>query len=253
MEKKKKKTKKQKVYGLIGKNISYSFSKKYFTNKFEENFFENCEYRNFDLPNLENLDSIKKIKGLKGINVTIPYKETIIPFLDRINKKAKKIGAVNCIKISKKGTLKGYNTDYYGFKKSLIPLLESHHKKALILGTGGASKAVAFALRELNIEYDFVSRNANEFQFKYSELNNDVFKEYTIIINTTPIGTSPNIDECPPLDYSLFTDKHIAYDLVYNPEKTKFLKKAKSYGAKIKNGYEMLVLQAEKSWKIWNK
>ena len=168
------------------------------------------------------------------------------------SKKAKKIGAVNCITVSKKKKLKGYNTDYHGFKKSIKPLLKDHHKKALILGTGGASKAIAYALRSLKIEYDFVSRTADEFQYKYEELDAAIFEEYTIIINTTPVGTHPNVEECPNLDYSLFTKKHIAYDLIYNPEETSFLRKAKAQGAVTKNGYEMLVLQAEKAWKIWN-
>jgi shikimate dehydrogenase len=251
----KKKTKKQRQFGLIGKNIGYSFSKKYFTNKFEENFFDNCEYLNFDIPSLEHFKQILlENKYLKGVNVTIPYKESILPYLDKVSKKAKIIGAVNCIKISKKSKkLKGYNTDFYGFKKSLKPMLKEHHKKALILGTGGASKAIAFTLRTLNISFDFVSRNANEEQLSYHELNEETFNEYQIIINTTPLGTFPKFEEHPELPYHLFTKKHIAFDLVYNPEETSFLKKAKQYGAKTKNGYEMLVFQAEKGWEIWNK
>ena len=184
--------------------------------------------------------------------MTIPYKEEIIPYLDKLSKTAKKIGAVNCVTISKKKKLKGYNTDYHGFKKSIKPLLKDHHKKALILGTGGASKAIAYALLSLKIEYDFVSRTADEFQYKYEELDASIFEEYTVIINTTPVGTHPNVDDCPNLDYSLFTKKHIAYDLIYNPEETAFLRKAKAQSAVTKNGYEMLVLQAEKAWKIWN-
>lgn len=251
---KKKKIKKQRQFGLIGRNISYSFSKKYFTDKFEQNFFDNCNYTNYDLESIREFPKlIENTKGLVGLNVTIPYKESILPYLDKISKKAKKIGAVNCITISKKKKLKGYNTDFYGFKKSLKPLLKSHHTKALILGTGGASKAVAFALKRLNIEYDFVSRNPNEYEFSYEELNAEIFSEYTIIINTTPVGTHPNIENYPAIDYSLFTPKHIAYDLIYNPEKTAFLKKAKAQGATIKNGYDMLIFQAEKGWEIWNK
>jgi shikimate dehydrogenase len=155
--------------------------------------------------------------------------------------------------ISKNKKLKGYNTDFYGFKKSIKPLLNKHHIKALILGTGGASKAVGFALRKLKIEYDYVSRNPDEFQLSYDDLNASVFLEYQIFINTTPVGTFPNIEESPQLDYSLFTDKHIAYDLIYNPEETLFLKKAKENGAIIKNGHDMLIFQAEKAWEIWNK
>ena len=249
-----KKLKKQYKYGLLGKNIDYSFSKKYFTDKFSLFHFDNCEYLNFDIPKLEDFTSIvTNTKGLKGLNVTIPYKEGILPFLDKLSKNAIKIGAVNTITVSKKGKLKGYNTDYFGFKKSLKPLLKDHHKKAIILGTGGASKAVAYALQKLKIEYDFVSREPNEYQLSYEDLNAEIFKEYHIIINTTPLGTFPNIEECPTLDYCLFTNKHIAFDLVYNPEETAFLKNAAANKAVIKNGYEMLVFQAEKAWLIWNK
>lgn len=251
---KEKKIKKQRIFGLVGKNISYSFSKKYFTNKFNEFFFDNCEYFNFDIESIDKLPKIiKENPKVLGLNITIPYKEDIIKHLDKTSKKAKKIGAVNCVKITKKGKLIGYNTDWYGFKKSLEKLITENHKKALILGTGGASKAVAFALQKLNIEYDFVSRQPNEFQYSYHDLNEKIFSEYYIIINTTPLGTFPNTEECPNINYKLFTSKHIAYDLVYNPEVSLFLKKARKNGALIKNGYEMLVLQAEKGWKIWNK
>lgn len=250
----KKKVKKQKKYGLIGRNISYSFSKQYFTEKFKSYHFDNCEYLNFDILDIKEINQIiAETKGIKGLNVTIPYKEEVIPYLDSLSKNAKKIGSVNTIVISKKKRLKGYNTDFYGFKKALKPLLKSHHTKALILGTGGASKGVAFALKQLKIEYDFVSRNPDEFQISYDELDRSVFEDYTIIINTTPVGTFPNLNECPAIDYSLFTQKHIAFDLVYNPEETLFLKQAKEQGAIVKNGYEMLVFQAEKAWKIWNK
>ncbi|WP_396138215.1 shikimate dehydrogenase family protein [Flavobacterium sp.] len=249
----KKKNKKQLKFGLLGHNISYSFSEKYFTEKFEIGHFDNCEYTNYDISNIKSFsDVINETKGLVGLNVTIPYKETIIPYLDKLSKTAQKIGAVNCVTVSKKKKLKGYNSDYYGFKKALIPLLNEHHKKALILGTGGSSKAVAYTLRKLKIEYDFVSRKPDEFQFDYADLNAEIFEEYQIIINTTPVGTFPNVAECPDLDYSLFTKKHIAFDLVYNPEESTFLQKAKEHGAKTKNGYEMLVFQAEKAWKIWN-
>ena len=249
----KKKSKKQLKFGLIGRNISYSFSKKYFSEKFEISHFDNCEYKNYDIESIKEFPKIvSETKGLMGFNITIPYKEEIIPMLDKLSKTAKIIGAVNCVTVSKKRKLKGYNTDYYGFKKSIKPLLKEHHKKALILGTGGASKAVAYALRKLKIEYDFVSRTPDEFQFDYADLNAEVFEEYHIIINTTPVGTHPNVEDFPNLDYSLFTKKHIAYDLVYNPEETAFLKKAKELGAKTKNAYDMLVFQAEKAWKIWN-
>ena len=245
----------KKRFGLLGKNISYSFSRGYFKEKFDNGNYEGCSYENFDLAEITLFPDIIKNgqNEIKGINVTIPYKEEVMPYLDKLSKKAAKIGAVNTIKITKNGKLKGYNTDYYGFKKSLEPLLKSHHTKALILGTGGASKGVAFALKKLNIEYDFVSRNPDEFQIDYNEIDAALFEEYTIIINTTPVGTFPKIENCPQLNYNLFTKKHIAFDLVYNPEETLFLKLAKEQGAVIKNGYEMLVLQAEKSWEIWNK
>jgi shikimate dehydrogenase len=245
---------KDKIFGLVGRNISYSFSAGYFTTKFKELGLKKYSYTNFDIENIDKLKKIiKKTEGLRGLNVTIPYKEEVIPLLNKLSKNAEIIGAVNTITVSKKGKTKGYNTDYYGFKKALEPLLLPHHTKALILGTGGASKAVAYALRKMMIEYDFVSRTGSETVFAYDELDADVFADYQIIINTSPVGTFPDIDECPPLDYSLFTENHIAFDLVYNPAETKFLRLAKQSGADTENGYAMLVHQAEKAWEIWNK
>ncbi|MBP4139845.1 shikimate dehydrogenase family protein [Flavobacterium geliluteum] len=241
-------------FGLLGRNISYSFSKGYFTEKFSHETFAGNSYENFDIQDITEFSEIvKNNPDLKGLNVTIPYKEQVIPFLDKLSKKATLIGAVNTIKFTKNGRLKGFNTDYYGFKKSLKPLLKPHHKKALILGTGGASKGVAFALDELDILYTFVSREPKENMIDYDLINATTFDNFQIIINCTPVGTSPNIEACPDLPYEFFTDKHIAYDLIYNPEETTFLKKAKVNGATIKNGYDMLIFQAEKSWKIWNK
>ena len=243
-----------KMFGLIGKNISYSFSKKYFTTKFEKEELIGNSYENFDLQAITQFPKIiRENPNLKGLNVTIPYKEKIIPYLDKLNEKATKIGAVNCIKFTKKGKLKGYNTDYYGFKKSIEPLLQPHHQKALILGTGGASKAVAFALEELGILHTFVSRSKKEDAMDYKYINATTFDNFQIIINCTPLGTHPNLEEFPPIPYDFFTEEHIAFDLIYNPEETEFLKRAKSKNAVTKNGYEMLVLQAEKGWKIWNK
>ncbi len=243
-----------KKFGLVGKNITYSFSKKYFTEKFSKELFDDCTYENFDIPTIEEFPNVlKENPDLKGLNVTIPYKEAIIPFLDTMSDKAFRIGAVNVIRFTKKGNLKGYNSDWYGFKKSLEPLLQPHHKKALILGTGGASKAVAFALDKLGIFYTFVSREATENAIDYNRINVTTFDNFQIIINCTPLGTSPNTKEFPPIPYEFFTEKHIAFDLIYNPEETQFLKKAKKKGATIKNGYEMLVFQAEKAWTIWNK
>ena len=245
----------KKRFGLLGKNISYSFSKGYFTEKFNTENFVGYTYENFDIQEIEAFVEIIKQnhQELNGMNVTIPYKEAVMPYLDKLSKKAALIGAVNTIKFTRKGKLKGYNTDYYGFKKSLKPLLQSHHKKALILGTGGASKGVAYALDELGIRYDFVSRQSDENTIGYDQINAKTFDEYQIIINSTPVGTSPNIEASPLLPYEFFSAQHIAYDLIYNPAETTFLKKAAAQGAQIKNGLDMLIFQAEKAWKIWNK
>ena len=244
----------RKRFGLLGRNISYSFSKGYFTDKFANNNFEGCTYENFDIEELATFPRIiKNTPDLKGLNVTTPYKETILTFLDKLSKKATLIGAVNTIRITKKGKLKGYNTDCHGFKKSIQPLLKEHHKKALILGTGGASKAVAFALDELKITYTFVSREIQDNAIDYQRINATTFDNYQIIINSTPVGTSPTTDLFPLIPYEYFTNKHIAFDLIYNPAETQFLKKAKENGAQIKNGLDMLIFQAEKAWKIWNK
>ena len=244
----------EKLYGLIGKNIDYSFSKKHFTEKFSKEPFTDCEYQNFDIQDIKDFKEIvKNSANLKGLNVTIPYKEAVIPYLDKMSAKATKIGAVNVIRFTKKGKLKGYNSDCYGFKKTLKPLLQPHHKKALILGTGGASKAIAFALEELDITYAFVSREASESTINYERINATTFDNYQIIINCTPLGTSPNTKEFPSIPYVFFTEKHIAFDLIYNPAETQFLKKAKKYGAICQNGLEMLIFQAEKAWEIWNR
>jgi len=241
-------------FGLIGKNIAYSFSKKYFTKKFAAGNLLDCVYDNFDIQSIEAFPQlITDNPQLKGLNVTIPYKEAVIPYLDQLSDKAAKIGAVNVIRFTKKGNLKGYNSDYYGFMKSLEPLLQPHHQKALILGTGGAAKAVAFALEQLGLLYTFVSREVGANSIHYDQINATTFDHYQVIINCTPLGTSPNIEAFPPIPYECFTHKHIAFDLIYNPEETAFLKKAKQQDAITKNGYEMLVLQAEKAWKIWNK
>ena len=240
-------------FGLIGKHIEYSFSRTYFSNKFEKEALPHT-YDNYDLEDIDQFpDLIKNTPGLKGLNVTIPYKEVIIPYLDKLSKKASKIGAVNTIKITKKGRLNGYNTDCYGFKKSFTPLLKSQHKQALILGTGGASKAILYVLRQLKIDYAIVSRHAAEnVDYTYNSITEKIIKQYPVIINCTPLGTYPLIDECPDIPYNAITNNHLLYDLVYNPELTKFLKMGRDHGAKIKNGLEMLELQALKSWSIWN-
>lgn len=237
-------------FGLIGKDISYSFSKNYFSSKFKNLGLDNYEYVNYDLKSIDEFKNIKN-KELKGLNVTIPYKESVIEFLDVINDEAKLIGAVNTIKIDKKGKLTGFNTDVYGFEESLKPLLKKSHKKALVLGTGGASKAVCYVLDKLKIDYLLVSRNPEITQVSYNDLNKELLENYTIIINCTPIGTYPKIDEFPKIPYNYITNKHLLYDLIYNPEKTRFLREGEKRGATISNGRKMLELQAEKSWNIW--
>ena len=242
-----------KKLGLLGRNINYSFSRNYFSQKFETEGLTNeyC-YQNFDIQTISEFPSIlENNPDIIGMNVTIPYKEEVLPFLDQLSENAKAIGAINTIKIFPNGKLEGHNTDYFGFTESLRPLLKSHHKKALILGTGGAAKAVAFGLQSINIEYQYVSRKASENTIAYEELHQIIFEDHTIIINCTPLGTSPNTEACPDIPYEYFNEKHIAYDLIYNPEETEFLKRAKQKKAVTKNGYEMLLLQAEKAWKIW--
>lgn len=241
-------------FGLIGKDISYSFSKNYFNIKFEEELIIDVSYENFDIESITLFPSIViNNEHLKGLNVTIPYKELIIPYLDTLDKKAKKIGAVNTIKISQTGKLKGYNTDYFGFKKSLFPYLKEHHKKALILGTGGASKAIIYALKKMKIEYSIASRTITKnVSFTYSSLTENIIKSHQIIINCTPLGTSPNINECPNIPYTAITNRHILFDLIYNPEETIFLKKGKEKKATLINGLQMLQFQADKAWAIWN-
>ncbi len=239
-------------FGLLGKNISYSFSRGYFTKKFEEQGLTDHIYENFDLTQIEDFRKVvDQNKNLKGLNVTIPYKERILPYLDNLNSKAKRIGAVNTIKFTKKG-LKGYNTDIYGFKKSIKPFLKEHHKKALILGTGGASKAVAFVFDELGIDFTYVSRTPSKHQLSYDTLDKKIMGEYSVLVNCTPRGTFPNITEKPNIPYQFVTKKHLFFDLIYNPEKTSFLEEGEKKGAAICNGLKMLELQAEKSWKIWN-
>jgi len=246
--------KKNKVFGLLGKHISYSFSRGYFAKKFEVLDLKKHEYRNFDIQDIADFPSIlKKELFLKGMNVTIPYKEEIIQHLDILDKTAKEIGAVNTIKFTKRGNLKGYNTDVVGFENSISPYLKGHHKFALILGTGGASKAVAYALKKNKIQYKFVSRNPlGKEQISYEDLTKEVVSKYHVIVNCTPIGTSPDIHLSPNIPYQFLTAQHLLFDLIYNPEISAFLSKGKEKGASIKNGYEMLEMQAEESWRIWN-
>ncbi len=242
-----------KKLGLLGKNIGYSFSRNYFTDKFKnEGIANDFIYENYDIDTIEKFpEIIKGTPNLIGLNVTIPYKEAVIPFLDELSEDAKQIGAVNTIKIAVNGKLTGHNTDYYGFMNSLKPLLQSHHKKALILGTGGAAKAIAFGLNKLDIAFKYASREKKDNTISYDEINAATFDEYQIVINCTPLGTSPKTELFPDIPYDYFTSHHIAFDLIYNPEKTVFLQKAAMKKAVIKNGFDMLVFQADKAWEIW--
>lgn len=239
--------------GLLGKHIAYSFSRGYFTRKFETEQLP-CTYENFDIDDISMFPQLlHNNPDISGLNVTIPYKEQILPYLNQLDKKAKKIGAVNTVTINSKGQLKGYNTDYYGFKHSIKPFLKKHHKKALILGTGGASKAIAYVLKKQKIKFDYVSRTHKpNVKFTYNDLTIEDIKNYKIIINCTPVGTHPNVNNCPNIPYDGITSEHLLYDLIYNPEETKFLRLGQHQGAQICNGLEMLKLQAEKAWQIWN-
>ena len=238
-------------FGLIGKNISYSFSKGYFTSKFKSLGLGQHSYENFDLDAIQEFQELVKETGIMGFNVTIPYKEEIIPYLDAMDPQATSIGAVNTIKITPQGT-KGYNTDAYGFEQSLKPHLKKHHKKALILGTGGASKAIGFVMDRLGIDFTYVSRNPKQFQLAYNDLSKDVLTSYTVIVNCSPVGTFPNVMEKPQIPYGFLGNQHLLYDLIYNPQKTAFLKEGEERGATITNGLAMLEFQAEKAWEIWN-
>ncbi len=240
-------------FGLIGFPLGHSFSKKYFTDKFEKLQITDAEYDLYPIELVEKLDDIiASNPELEGVNVTIPHKETVIALLDDLSDEARQIGAVNCIRI-KNGLKTGYNTDAFGFQQSIKPFLEPQHDRALILGTGGASKAVSYVLSKIGIDHLFVSRNpkaSNE--LGYDQLNEMVMRHHKLIINTTPIGTFPSVDQCPDIPYEFMTEGHFAVDLVYNPEKTLFMQKSAEKGAMILNGYPMLQQQAEKSWEIWN-
>lgn len=241
--------------GLIGFPLGHSFSKNFYLAKFER---ENITSVNYDLYAIEHIAQFPDLFGtdlqFRGFNVTIPHKQTVISYLNELSEEAQIMKAVNCITIKYvdgKPILKGYNTDAFGFQKSIEPLLKPHHNKALVLGNGGAAKAVFYSLEKLNISYKIVSRNSETGDLAYDDLTANIISKYPIIINCSPIGTYPNVDVCPNIPYDAISDKHLLYDLIYNPEETLFLKKGKDKGATIKNGYEMLVLQAEKNWEIW--
>jgi len=242
-----------KKFGLIGYPLSHSFSQKYFTEKFRKENIHDCVYENFSLPDIEQISSILISEPqLQGLNVTIPYKEKIIPFLHFKNDVVEKTGACNCIKI-KNGKLYGYNTDVIGFEISLKKKLKDYHKHALILGTGGAAKAVEYVMKKSGIDYKFVSRKvSSDNTINYGDLDESIIQSNTLIINTAPIGMYPNVDAYPNIPYHALTAKHYLFDLIYNPEKTMFLQKGEEHGAAIQNGHEMLIIQAEESWRIWN-
>ena len=246
-----------KKYGLLGYPLDQSFSRNYFNQKFEAEKID-AEYLNFEIPEIKEIKNvIKENPELNGLNVTIPYKEQVIPYLDDLDEDARLIGAVNVIKFSKglfgKVKLKGYNSDIIGFKQSIEPLLKEHHRKALILGTGGASKAVFQGLKQLGVASTFVSRTAKEFCITYEEITPKTMEQYTVIVNTTPLGMYPNVNACPAIPYELLTSDHLLYDLLYNPDETLFMRKGKEKGAVVKNGLEMLLLQAFAAWEIWQK
>lgn len=240
-------------YGLIGFPLSHSFSENYFATKFLREGIANSVYQNFPIEDIRDIYTlIADTPDLKGLNVTIPYKEKVLQFLTESNEIVKAIGACNCIKINN-GNLSGYNTDVIGFKKSLVPHLQPYHTKALILGEGGAAKAVAYVFEKIGIEYIYVVRKGRpgNGRILFNNVPDSLIASHTIIVNSTPLGMYPDIHECPPINYDILTTMHYLYDLVYNPGKTLFLQKGEEKGAVIKNGYEMLLLQAEESWKIW--
>lgn len=236
-------------FGLIGYPLSHTFSPGYFATKFEENCIEDCEYKAYSLDSIERYAELSK-KEFVGLNVTIPYKEKVIPYLDELSEDALEIGAVNTIHFVD-GKSYGYNSDIYGFSKSLTNWIEEElPAKALILGSGGASKAVSYVCQKLGIKAAIVSRKQGFLNYK--DINEEILNTHHLIVNTTPLGMSPQIDAFPDLDYTLLSEAHYCYDLIYNPELTRFMQKAQTNGAKAKNGYDMLILQAEKSWEIWN-
>jgi len=241
------------LYGLIGYPLSHSFSKKFFSDKFSQEGLAGNEYQNFAIPSIQEFKSLLlNTPSLQGLNVTIPYKEKIVSFLDEKNEVVKSTGACNCIRISD-GRLYGYNTDTMGFEKALKQQLLPHHRNALVLGTGGSSKAIGYVMNKLQINFLYVSRSKSGANcMLYDDITNELLQTHTLIINTTPVGMFPDINSAPIINYNVLTPMHYLFDLVYNPEKTIFLQKGEERGAIIQNGYTMLVIQAEESWKIWN-
>lgn len=254
-----------KKYGLIGYPLGHSFSRKFFTEKFAAEGI-NAAYVNFEIPNAEQLlDVVRDNPNLRGLNCTIPHKQAIIPLLDQMSDEARRIGAVNVIKVippkaplpfggeaGERGALVGFNSDIIGFTDSIKPLLKPHHKKALVLGTGGASKAICVGLEKMGIEWKYVSRRPAEGHFTYDDITPAIIQEYPIIVNCSPVGMFPHVDECPALPYEAMTERNLLFDLVYNPLETLYMQKGAAHGATVKNGLEMLHLQALASWEFWN-
>lgn len=239
-------------FGLLGYPLSHSFSQKYFTEKFARLGLTDCVYENFSLPDIALLSDVLQSKNdLRGFNITIPYKKQVLAFVDEVSPVVKAIGACNCVNI-KEGKRIGHNTDVVGFEQSLRPFLKAHHTRALVLGTGGASAAVVYVLQQLGITVQYVSRTASDQAIAYEQVDEALLSTHHLIVNTTPLGMYPNVAECPQLPYQFLTPLHHLYDLIYNPVETLFLANGKAKGASIQNGQEMLVLQAEESWRIWN-
>jgi shikimate dehydrogenase len=242
-------------FGLIGHPLGHSFSKKYFTEKFSREHIKGCSYENYPLTNISQINDLIRDNELEGLNVTIPYKSSVIKFLDRIDREAEAIGAVNVIKIKRttgKTELRGFNSDMTGIMVTLIPVLSPEIKNALVLGTGGSSKAVCHVLKKINVHYTLVSREKKSFCLTYSDINSEILGKTRLIINTTPLGMYPETESKPDLNYDLLGSRHILFDLVYNPEITAFLKMGKERGCTVLSGIKMLHSQAERSWEIWN-
>lgn len=238
-------------YGIIGYPLGHSFSRAFFTEKFQREHID-AEYVNFEIPSADMLPGIVQANpNLRGLNVTLPHKEAVIPMLDELSDEAKEIGAVNVIRV-RDGRLKGFNSDIIGFMDSIRPLLKPWHQHALVLGTGGASRAIRVGLQRLGIEWTYVSRTPAPGRLTYADLTSELMEHYQVIVNCSPVGMFPRVDACPDIPYQLLTDRHLLYDLVYNPQETLFLKRGAEHGAAVKNGLEMLHLQALASWRFWN-
>jgi shikimate dehydrogenase len=238
-------------FGLIGYPLGHSFSQKFFTDKFTREGIGDCVYENYPIQSIDEFEAVLQQPGLQGLNVTIPYKKQVIPFLTHSSYAVSEMGACNCIDI-RDGKLTGHNTDTFGFEKSLLPFLHSYHNKALVLGTGGASSAVVYVLNKLQIKWQYVSRSRSDEAIGYDDITAEMMNDHLLIINTTPLGMYPDTTAFPPLPYDSLTGKHHLFDLVYNPAETVFLSKGKAMGATVQNGEQMLILQAEESWRIWN-